>query len=534
MSKSASIQLRLPAVLLILAAAATCVALWFFWMSADKAAIFARPHPVVWDIISLSERVQGKQVSPGINGLDENLFVQASAFLLPRFGKNFRAMAAVQLPFLVILVIACGLLAWRLAGDPIAGVYAAWLAVFAPTTIGLGIAVDELLAHQALIAGALAALVWADKKGFAWLALIAPALIALGVHLSLWFSNTWIFLGTFIASAGSVLLWNLGRWWVSQKSVPTGFPMYGVLGTVFAIAVGIQQALPFPAQYLAQEANHPNVAGNSLAANFGAILAYPKVWLFHWVGPWPAILVVLSIVLCIYYKKIGRLIGPLGWLLGPMVVFSLISKRNDYYIAAAIPATVVLAALGPALIKNRFAKNAVFFAFLFVIAFYWFGAATNAQHFRSSPMQIAGFENLSFPPMISPDSPLLPDQEELGRITSKLCAEKNRPLVFLSAYGLDPWAAYFMWQADPRLIVNDLVLGPLAKPHGSCLLARTDGSDPKNYTLENALETFRKQAEAFGKFKGKIGSRFRLVLQEKQRYAPVATSNLFVLYAPKD
>ncbi len=78
--------------------------LWAWWTSFNTPHIYPRPHPIMWDIVSLDLRSQGLPVAPGTHNIDENVFVHIALWTMSNFGGDYRAIAAAQLPFLFLLL----------------------------------------------------------------------------------------------------------------------------------------------------------------------------------------------------------------------------------------------------------------------------------------------------------------------------------------------------------------------------------------------------------------------------------------------
>ena len=476
----------------MLAAALTALALWAWWILQDLPLIVGRPHPLAWDIISFSRQLNGEATAgANVSNLD-NPMVQLGVWFFRHYGGNSWSMVLPQAPFLFLLVVSSGLLAWRLGGRS-AGAIAPWIAVFAPMTVGLAVNLDDLTPLQALMTAALAALAWSDGRKRQFVGLLAVPCAALAGKAPLWFSTGLLFLIIFAVAAGSLVLWQWSQWLSRRRLVgeamgqPPGWlssPWPATLCALLAVAVCLSYNWPLPSRYLAREASRSDLARLSWHKDASVLLVGLVTWFRFHAGPTLGAITLAGLAIAAR-RRVSAILPLMGWVFLPAMLIAFLTKRHDFYLVTAVPGTYVLAAVGLGSLQNvRYRRAAVVLA-VTLLANAWLGVMA-----RGAPMPTGRFSRM-FEGHISPYlfSPYDFPRDGFDVISGQYLAEKCGPrglAVVMARFGLlRAPAGFYAWYADPKLRIFDLNPPPRPPYKGFCLVL--DNFDPARDSLRVRL-----------------------------------------------
>ena len=353
------------AVIFSFAGAAVCAMLMLGWyLTQHSLIIHGRPHTLNWEIVSLAERSDGKNVTPGstLFSNDRLPLIRAYAWCVRQAGGRYHAFVAVQLFFLLLLMSAEIFLAWRLGG-PLAAGCAPWIVVLSPGTLALAANPDDQLALQALIATAFALLIWSDHQKRGWLSWLSIVPLLAGTQISVYGTNAMMFFFAFACGAGGFLAYHWVRHFRSKPTHAVALinlcPLTLIIGLVLAVGL----ALVYPhsgSKYYIQEINNPRLV--QFWQNPLVFLAYPVDWFNYLAGPAVGLATLAGLVLGVRYNRSAGLAAVSAWLCLPMLGLSLISKRQDFYFLPAAAAAYPLAALGLTAWPTKFVRHAAILA----------------------------------------------------------------------------------------------------------------------------------------------------------------------------
>ena len=507
----------------------TAVSLWFWWTSFDRPYLVERPHAVLWDVVSIVSHESGRASVSGINGLADNPLAHFAAFTMKHFGGDFRAIVAAQLPFMLLLIISVALIAYRLGG-PFAGGFAAICTLFAPMTIGPAVQGDDLLPLQALMAAAVAILVFCADSKQKLLALFAAVPVWFAVRIA-FYSNAFLFLMVFGCATGAYLVGLPMLAMRRRKSIAIAIRSMGELPwwpAVIAILIGLWQLFPFPSRYFAEEAANPVYAAVAPMSSLETLLAYPTVWGKIMTGQLYVVLTVASIAILVRRKQWNMLIGPAGWLFLPMLVLSVLSKRHDWYLVTAIPATYVLIGLGMAQIDRMKWRIAAAVLITLMLYGHWGGLRTSVDEENYADLNKV-FLRVPKPFLLSPHMPP-PDYVALAEAIHSTCRE--RPVVFADVPGINGVETFYLWHRAPQTRIGDLWLGPAMLDRDPCLVAKMDQDVSRPYTIDKALDQFETVGERSGKMTAAIHNRLERAKKIAFMYKPAAEHFNWVIFTP--
>ncbi|MCZ7586087.1 MAG: hypothetical protein M5R36_23720 [Deltaproteobacteria bacterium] len=470
----------------------------------------------MWDVVSLAKRAAGTSVMPDSNFVRSNPFVLAGSWALRHIAEKYQTLAAIQLPFLAILLLSVAMIAWRYGGRS-AATLAPWVALAGPMTVGLAVHLDDLLPLQAMASAAVACFAWSDRPRRTKLVWLAVLPLAAGVLLADWFSNGILMMLAVGGAAAGVLMFQ----WIESRRAAGARPWSQIAGAAFSFAGAVAVLWPsLQWRYITGEATDPRFSAYAPSSDFvGAVTAFPDAWFRFHAGPVMAgwTLVALAAALT-FTKNRARFIPGLTWLILPMIVMAMFGKRYDYYVAAAIPATYVLLAVAVTAWTPAVLRRAAAVLCVASLAAAWGWQATRRVSLADVPAEPERFHLRPYPYLYSPKSevlfevPIWPDLERykelgaMGEWIAETCAPHRRAVLFVSYLGFerdtsfDIWhddnrVAFDIWHRHPDLVVGDIRRGPFpdAPP---CLVTYCppwrDSRSP--CTLDGELADFRDRA----------------------------------------
>ncbi|MBZ0270969.1 hypothetical protein K8I61_02965 [bacterium] len=476
------------AIPLIAVAIVFAVAAWAWWTSHGRINGVVRPHYPVWDLVANMQRQRGVPYPPEIEHFSRNPLHTAALAITARLGYGVTAITAVQVPFLIAVILASALIAWRLSG-PFAAAAAAWFAALGPMTVGLATNLDDLLALQACITVTVALWLWSWRRRLWPLGLLAAVPLAFGIRATAYFSNGAIYL-VFAGFAGAgTILWAWIAWWRRRRSgedAPRGrrkspYPM--PVAVTLAIGVSLYVALdalgPIPLDALEKSAANPKWEAFSVLNNPAVLRACVTEWYTYLAGPTLAVVCVLSIALALRRRKGIELLPLLAWLLLPFVAFTILNKRHDFYLVSAVPATYALAAIGFAAIPGSRRRAAATILAVLVVAL-GFRDAIRADIPAHPPHDLDDlFEGVPYPYLYSPSADMMMHDEAAGARVAGACAGRDLPInTLMRIPGTIAFIGMEIWRNAPDLPLGDMRFGPYF-PGAHCLLLDVGVYDDK-------------------------------------------------------
>jgi hypothetical protein len=509
-------------ILIVLAAAAT-VAGWGWIVSHNRPETHQVPHFIMWDIVADALIAKGEPVFPGpsrgVRELDESLILQGSAWLIRNLDESYPAMSAIQIPFLLMLVLSVGLFAWRFGG-PVAGAVAALSAALGHATVGNAIRVDDLLAIQALCAAAMALFAWSTSPRFGWLGLFACVPLALAPACTVLFSNGLQVLGIVGIGWFAVLVWRLRR----KESTWPWLYLAGLSAVVGWFGAQFDN-IPFFMRYIFAE-----VGGNThsvpLSQNPLGLLAYPGGWWSVQAGAELAACCLVAVVVLIWAKKIPDALPALLWFLIPLILLSILPKRHDNYLLGAVPAAYALIGLGVASLKRYRWLAGV--AVVLLGLFSWVETAATDRGLINAVNPFGGFQDHAIQYLITPVREAN-EIENAARFAVDGC-ESKRVLIlnFDRDYGKYQ-AAFLMWAYDSQIIPGDPRHYDPTGP-APCLLVHAPWEVTTEMPLVDLLFQVRDRvdtSEAFEPFPDQFVQRIEA---DSERFKLYGQENEWVLY----
>ncbi len=460
------------AILSMLVAVAAGFALWFLQVSYNRPRIVGRPHWLMWDVVSFSLRAEGQPTMGAVSVPDGHPLLSYSSWFFRRFGHDYRAIVAAQLPFVVLLMLSVGLAAWRVAG-PVGGALGCWVALFGPMTIGLTSQMDDVLMLQAWAAFAMAVLLWSNRLRWAWLAVVGAVLFTHGVRWRMWFSSeVWTVISV-LSGFGPWLLWAWGVWLWGRFRRPDAqrSPAPWILTVVLVVfmVLLLSNEREIDPGYLLSQNDRPEIRQRGLINAPAAIWMVPSVWLYSFFGPFMAAVFPISTAAAWFWNRRRDILTYLaGVIVLPTVLLVLINKRQDFYIAGAVPAAYVTISIGLAELLRR--KNHLFVVGTLLLAMLAAGWAWEFRNRGTDPNDYLYpasygkvFEFMPFRYLVNPSLP--PNEwETLGHWIDRECTAKRLPTVFVEDYPGNGPPAFYVWFNNPHARIGNVFRGPLIDP----------------------------------------------------------------------
>ncbi|MBZ0270968.1 hypothetical protein K8I61_02960 [bacterium] len=426
-------QPPLTAVLLAIAAAsAFAIGAWAWWVSHDRVNGYVRPHDPLWDFVCDVQAERGIPWPKGVIYEHRNPLIGAAKIVTARFGYSLAAITVVQVPFIVLLVAASAAIAWRLSGR-FAALLSAWFAALAPMTVGLSTNLDELLALQAC--AALAVALWLSswrRAGRFPIGYLAAFPLAFGVRSATYFSNGQTFLLIAGCAGAGTIAW---AWIENRRPSTTPVPWDVVAPVAVSIGAGIAAAWPFSVAYLLGENARAEFEYLSVGQNPRVLLACAGVWFAYFAGPALGVVTFASLAVVAVRRRANAVAAPLLWLVLSFALFTLVTKRHDFYLVAAAPATYPLAAIGLSMIDApRRRAMAALVAVLLVAAGFVHAIRSDIPEEPAFDLETV-FEGVPLPYLFSPNARSLLHDDAVGEKVARACARENRPVFAVVKFG---------------------------------------------------------------------------------------------------
>jgi len=515
----------------VLLAIVAALSLWFRLAGFERPALPMRDGLFPSDILYLATMDAERDAALYVENQHDNPLVRIGAFFARRYGVSQRTMLAGQAPLLVLLLLAVAALAWR-AGGPLAGALAAWLAICAPATLGVALEFNDLLALQASVAAALACLAWIRRPGEWWLTVPAAFLAAIPSVVKLTASTGLLgFLIYGLASAAIIAPTIRGFRRDGMGPGARRVLWGGLIGLGFLALLLQPWQATLQTAYFHSEMIRPETQGAFSPA--AILLAYPSAWALLQVGPVTALSSLAAIMVAAVQRRLRRLVPSLIWLFGPMLALGLVTKRNEYYLLAAVPGTYVLAAVGLTAWRRALWRRSAAVVALLLAAGSWLFFLARPQilpdfWLSTRPTGIAAprpydYFNAFHNGDLSPYAPSPRRQRSLDEVVAGAVSIhcRHRPLITTLPWGMDQALDFRLWDVRRRGIPASIYQPFAIPPHGACLLVGGAGVLPPGDTLSALLPLLREKwtrdrgfppiNEAAGRWLAEQAPRFRLV-----------------------
>jgi hypothetical protein len=437
----------------MLAAIAVGLLLWSWLVSFDHPRVVGRPHWLAWDIVSYSLRHDGEATLGNVSTQDRYPILRYGAWFFRHCGRDARAIAAAQLPFMALLLLSVGFAAWRIAG-PLAGGIAPWIALFAPMTLGVTTQMDDILVLQAFVMLTMMMLFWSDRTRRRWLAIVAAVVFTSGVRWRIWYSSEVCAFFVLYSGIGAWLLWSWAAWLRERR----------LLVVLLTVLLGPG----FNFRYFAAQNYRPLLLGKSLWNAPAALWQTPAVWLHSFLRPVMGLVLAPAAFWAWRYSRRHDLLMFLGGcILLPTLSLVLINKRQEFYLATAVPSAYVLIAVGLAEAARRRRRVAIVSLLLLAVGGGWFWEARDRgrppENYELPDYYLEAFEHKPTLYLISPRAP--GDKWEIvGKQVAHECTARGLPPVFVEKYPGNGPVAFYAWQSYPRSRFGDVYQGPLPDP----------------------------------------------------------------------
>ncbi|MBZ0270965.1 hypothetical protein K8I61_02945 [bacterium] len=461
---------------------------WAWWVSFDRLNTVGRPHFIIWDFICDLQAERGVLYPQGPSTVSRFPMHEAALLVTGRLGSSLAAITAVQLPCIVVIILSAAAIAGRLAGRWAAAL-AAVFAALGPMTVGLATSLDDLLALQASAIAAVALWLGSHSRRLGPVGILSIVPVAFGVSAATWISTALNFmLCVCLAGAGAVA-WAWLSWWREGRESGAPVPWALTASVAASVSYGLSKVLPLPTEYLREQAARPRFDALAVANNPSAAFACVAEWFVHQAGPALAVVTIVSVVLAARRRRTLDTMALAAWLVLPMVVFTLISKRHAFYFIAAAPATYPLAAIGFAWIENERRRVIASVCAVAAVLAGFFVAATADIRRDPHPYFSRVFEGEPFPYLFSPKARKPWQEEVLGSWAAKTCEPLGLPLhIATSAQHSGPYGIEVFLAAPDMPYAH---LESRAFFHeGHCLFIYQRLAEGETHDLSRALEGF--------------------------------------------
>ena len=497
---------------------------WAFVVFQNRPNPVQYPQFVMWDSVHLALSNDGVHETAGPAMADSNGLIRTGAYLLSRFGHSYAILTSVQVPFLVILILSVGALAWRYGGL-FAVLPAALFTSLSPITIGLSQQLDDFLPIQAMVAFCLALLAWSEKENRAWLSTLCIPSLCMLPWISLIPTNGLLGMAVFFVGALAILVFP-----VEEKRSSFTWRFIGLfLAFYFAGWVYYSRFSFHYFQYIQSEAAHlPQYP--SIIENPAGLLGYPVAWFLLLAGPVLALASFAAMALFAYKKKFRVIVPTMCWLFIPMIALSILEKRNAYYLFSALPATYVLAGLCISKIRPRILAICLALIMIFILSY-----ERLDDHFHPRNMKPIG-ESMGFQtPLVktyySPLSPQIPEEKIRDSLIEK-CEGHGFQFLFVHPFDMDWKAVFYIWTARPDLFVNEENRAIQPKK-GACRLAVIPEGIQNPHDLDQILKHYKSRVDENWPGNELMDANYKKSQQLIKHYEYHSMHNNMALFLPK-
>lgn len=349
---------RALGLLMIVLAFTAAFLTWWWFVSHERPILKIRFHVFAYDILDGAihqghpERLEGALKGP---------LVEAAMAVVRHFGFSYPALLGFQVPFMFLLIFSVGLIAWRFQG-PGAGALAAWLCALTPSATGTALEFNELLGIASITMFSVALAAWSFRPRFHWLAVVSPLPILGAFKISQVFSNGFLPLVYTLIAISTMLL---VQWFLSdepeagQTAVKVLYRWVAGLVLFCCIALVLDRAGFFFVHFTTGIdylfGQYSDAVPEKTGIIWHSLTAIPAAWAIYQVGPVLAAYTVGVVVVLLIKKRAADILPFVLMLVVPMILLSLVTKRREHYLLAAVPATALIIGIGIAQIKSRIA-----------------------------------------------------------------------------------------------------------------------------------------------------------------------------------
>jgi 4-amino-4-deoxy-L-arabinose transferase-like glycosyltransferase len=352
------IRKRLEAVA-ICALIAVSIASMVWWNAKTSPVLAGRPHPVLAHVLDSHQYPDA--FDPLWHIPKQPPQFRLAHYFMDLFGRSYEIIISIQFLFFLALVFA----SWRIGsrlGGPAAGRLTALFAAFTPVHMTGALVFDDHMLNMALVAAGVACLV--EGRGWRRIIFAVPAGLCFGLTLrySFIFSN-----GLIAAACGVFALFGmtleglLYRGNDESDAYESKVLWPGSMITLAACAILVLATLLLslnrdggllntPVNYYLSEVSAG--AASPVWVDPVGLLTYPYLIFRHQLGPFLSMAVLVGLFGLLRNKIPGRF-SLILWFFGPLIILTIISKKNYYYDYCALVAASPLAGVGIASFSKR-------------------------------------------------------------------------------------------------------------------------------------------------------------------------------------
>ena len=515
------------------------VLLWMWWVSFDLPVVQMRPHQAIWEIINRACEMQGEQVADGPLRIGHKVLVGIAAYTMNEWGRSFAGLTAYQLPMMFALLFGVGLLGWRFGGRT-GGLLAPWVAAFAPMTVGLATQPDDLLFLQAMVTLAFVCVFWSDRPGWSWLIVAAIFPLAAAVRNTFWFSVNLLVLFIFLATSGA--------WWLARVKLrrddDSGSKMtysrmvLSAAAIVFIFLITYVASLPLDLSYVFGEMDQTK---SGILQNPSIIISVPYILAHFMLGPWVFLATIAGVVVVFRYRRFWDYLPVLAWLLSLAILLTFLSKRQDFYLVATIPAAYVLVSAPVGLLPGKRMRILVSLLLVTLLASSWLVLAqrTRLDYMQQIQRGQKLFTCLPSPYLHAPwMTPFLPEERDAARWAAGACGSEHRHAVIIEGEGIDMQISYWLWLKNPSLLIGAWRHGPIYLDENPCLIVSGSFAESlpslQAIPLDVALtENYQHAIAQYVLHDEQFEKRYADLLARVDNYRQAGAYNNWLVYLPR-
>ena len=338
---------------------ASSIASMVWWNAKTSPVLVGRPHPVLGHVLDSHQYPDA--FDPLWHIPKQPPQFRLAHYFMDLFGRSYEIIISVQLLFFLALVMA----SWRIGsrlGGPVAGRLTALFAAFTPVHMTGALIFDDHMLNMALVATGVACLV--EGRGWRRIIFAVPAGLCFGLILrySFIFSNGLIAVGCGIFALCGMTLEGLLYQGNEESDAHDSKGFWPGLMIAFAACAVLVLAtllpslnwdgglLNTPVNYYLSEVSAG--AASPVWVDPVGLLTYPDLIFRHQLGPFLSMAVLVGLFGLLRNKIPGRY-SLILWFFGPLIILTIISKKNSYYDYCALVAASPLAGVGIASFSNR-------------------------------------------------------------------------------------------------------------------------------------------------------------------------------------